>query len=40
MLPCKWVNMSVRSGVIQDFLGDEAGNYTTLYSFSWDTLNW
>ena len=26
--------------VVREFLGDETGSYTTLYSFSWDTLNW
>ncbi|MBM6830050.1 hypothetical protein H9X85_09545 [Anaerotignum lactatifermentans] len=26
--------------VVREFLGDETGSYTTLYSFRWDTLNW
>lgn len=26
--------------VVREFLGDETGSYTTLYSFGWDTLNW
>ena len=26
--------------VVREFLGDETGSYTTLYSFGWDTLDW